>query len=84
MQYKGDLNEAKALISAIDRSNAIIEFTVDGEIIDANDMFLQCMGYTIDEIRGKHHRIFVEPGFAVSPEYVEFWAKLKGGQYSAA
>ncbi|MBF0336709.1 MAG: PAS domain S-box protein [Nitrospirae bacterium] len=84
MQYKGDLNEAKALISAIDRSNAIIEFTADGEIIDANAMFLQCMGYTIDEIRGKHHRIFVDPGFAVSPEYVEFWAKLKGGQYSAA
>ncbi|KWT92815.1 PAS domain-containing protein [Candidatus Magnetominusculus xianensis] len=84
MEYKGDLNEAKALIGAIDRSNAIIEFTVDGEIIDANAMFLQCMGYTIDEIRGKHHRIFVEPKFAVSSQYTEFWDMLKKGTFCAS
>jgi methyl-accepting chemotaxis protein len=84
MDFKGDKNETLALFRAIDRSNAIIEFTADGKILDANALFLEYLGYTIEEIRDEHHRIFVDPAFAASPEYAEFWDKLKRGEYCSA
>ena len=68
-------------INAISRSQAVIEFTPDGEIIDANEMFLAVLGYRLDEIKGKRHRMFVEPEHANSPEYQDFWKKLIGGGY---
>lgn len=71
-------------IAAINKSQAVIEFELDGTIRDANDNFLATMGYSLDEIRGQHHGMFVEPGYRASAEYVEFWASLRRGQYQAA
>tara|TARA_R110002110_G_scaffold411430_1_gene635782 strand:+ start:356 stop:2212 length:1857 start_codon:yes stop_codon:yes gene_type:complete len=71
-------------IGAISKSQAVIEFELDGTIIDANENFLGAVGYTIDEIRGQHHRMFVEPAYAESAEYSAFWKNLAAGQFEAA
>jgi len=76
--------EAAAKIDAISRSQAVIEFKMDGEILDANDNFLQAMGYRLDEVRGRHHRIFVDPDQVSSRAYQEFWASLGRGEFQAA
>jgi methyl-accepting chemotaxis protein len=73
-----------AQIAAVGRSQAIIEFAVDGTILNANDNFLKAMGYTLDEIKGKHHRIFLPPPARETPEYRAFWESLNRGQYQAA
>ena len=73
--------DAAAQIDAINKVQAVIEFALDGTIIKANDNFCQTMGYSLDEIKGKHHRMFVDPSFAASPEYTEFWAKLNRGEF---
>jgi PAS domain S-box-containing protein len=73
-----------AQFTAIGRSQAVIEFTVDGTILNANENFLKCMGYTLNEVKGKHHSMFVEPGYRNSREYAEFWNRLKQGEYQAA
>jgi len=75
---------AAAILSALDRSQAVIEFELDGTIITANDNFLKAMGYSLDEVRGKHHSIFVAPAYAASPEYKEFWARLARGEFQQA
>jgi methyl-accepting chemotaxis protein len=62
-----------ATLEAISRSQAIIEFNLDGTIITANPNFLSVMGYALDEIVGKHHSMFAEPGYADSSEYRAFW-----------
>ena len=77
-------NEQKAIVDAINRSQAVIEFEMDGTIINANENFLSVMGYTLNEIRGKHHSMFAEPEFAMSPAYNEFWRVLNEGRYQAA
>jgi methyl-accepting chemotaxis protein len=66
-----------AQLAALNRSQAIIEFTVDGQIITANKHFLDAMGYTLDEIRGRHHSLFVDEKTKASLAYKEFWASLK-------
>jgi methyl-accepting chemotaxis protein len=71
-------------IDAILRAQAVIEFNMDGTIITANENFLKTMGYSLAEIQGKHHSIFVEQAMRGSAEYREFWAKLNRGEYSAA
>ena len=71
-------------IDAIGKSQAVIEFNMDGTIIAANENFLGAMGYTLGEIRGKHHSLFVEPSERESAEYREFWASLNRGRYQAA
>jgi methyl-accepting chemotaxis protein len=76
--------DAAALLSALDRSQAIIEFDLDGTIITANQNFLGAMGYSLPEIQGKHHSMFVEPAMRDSAEYREFWAKLGRGEYQSA
>jgi PAS domain S-box-containing protein len=73
-----------ALVAAINRSQAVIEFTIEGVILGANPGFLGAMGYTLEEIRGKHHSIFVEPAYRSSPEYAAFWDVLRKGEYQAA
>jgi methyl-accepting chemotaxis protein len=70
-------------IDAINRSQAVIEFSPDGTIITANDNFLAALGYTLDEIQEKHHRIFVDPEYANSHDYKEFWDSLKSGKFNA-
>jgi methyl-accepting chemotaxis protein len=71
-------------IASLGRFQAIIEFTTDGTIVTANENFLSLMGYTLDEIKGKHHSIFVEPAEYAAPQYAAFWDKLKRGDYVAA
>ena len=71
-------------IAAIHKSQAVIEFKTDGTILDANANFLKTMGYTLDEIRGKQHAMFVEPDYRNSREYADFWERLRKGEYQAA
>ena len=68
---------------ALDRSQAVISFTLDGTILEANDNFLNAMGYTLAEVKGQQHRMFVEPAYAQSPAYREFWAALGRGEFQA-
>lgn len=75
--------ESKGKTDAISKSQAVIEFQLDGTILTANENFLVTLGYTLDEVQGKHHSMFVEPEFARSAEYSEFWAKLARGEYEA-
>ncbi len=67
---------SKSELAGIHRSQAVIEFNLDGTIITANENFLNAMGYDLSEVQGKHHRIFCDPAFAQSQEYHDFWAKL--------
>jgi methyl-accepting chemotaxis protein len=71
-------------IAAINRSQAVIEFSPDGKILHANPNFLQALGYTLDEVKGKHHSLFVDPAYRNSPEYTAFWQKLGRGEFDAA
>ncbi|MDH1271214.1 PAS domain-containing methyl-accepting chemotaxis protein [Rhizobium pusense] len=68
---------------ALDRSQAVISFTLDGTILEANDNFLNAMGYTLAEVKGQHHRMFAEPAYAQTPAYREFWAALGRGEFQA-
>ncbi len=67
-------------MNAIDKSQAVIEFTLDGEVLKANNNFLVTLGYQLEEIEGKHHRIFCKKDHSDSPEYAEFWQKLRAGE----
>lgn len=74
LDYEGQLQ-------AIDKSNAVIEFNMDGTVLTANDNFLTVMGYQLHELKGKHHRMLVDPVYARSAEYEDFWRKLRNGEY---
>jgi methyl-accepting chemotaxis protein len=71
-------------VAAIGKSQAVIEFSLDGIVLTANAHFLSALGYSLEEIKGQHHRMFVEESYRQSPEYREFWAKLNRGEYVAA
>ncbi|RXZ43809.1 methyl-accepting chemotaxis protein [Crenobacter cavernae] len=71
----------QAVLAAINRSMATIEFKPDGTIIDANENFLATVGYQRADIVGQHHRIFCEERYARSPEYAEFWQRLNRGEF---
>ncbi|WP_449369297.1 PAS domain-containing protein [Actinoplanes awajinensis] len=76
--------EYEGKVNAIDRAQAVIEFELDGTVITANRSFLQTMGYTnVDEIKGKHHRIFVTPKDGASDEYRSFWDRLARGEFES-
>jgi len=70
-------------IEAIGRSQAIIQFNLDGTIISANRNFLDALGYTLDEIKGKHHAMFVDPQERETPQYAQFWKELGEGRFQA-
>lgn len=72
-----------SLWAAIDRSQLVIEFALDGCITWANDRFLAAMGYRLDDILGQHHRMFCDPAFARSADYAAFWTKLGRGEFDA-
>lgn len=76
------LNQGK--IDAINHSQAVIEFDTSGNILNANQNFLSTMGYQLNEIVGQHHRMFVDPDYAKSNEYRQFWQDLQAGKYAAA
>jgi len=80
---KDKLATVSALWKAVDRVQALIEFDLDGTILTANENFLATVGYTLDEIRGKHHRMFCDATVAASAEYKEFWVRLGRGEYDA-
>jgi len=69
---------------AINRAQAVIEFSPDGTILDANENFLKLMGYAIDEIRGQQHQLFVSPAERESKAYAAFWQKLRAGEFQTA
>ena len=73
--------ESKAQMEAINRSMAVIEFNMDGTIITANENFLGAVGYRLEEIQGRHHRIFCPPDYANSAEYQMFWSRLNRGEF---
>ena len=90
VQDKPELEEAKeslevienrAIVSALMRSQAFISFHPDGTIVDANQGFLDAMGYQLEEVQGRHHAIFCDPSYAKSTEYQNFWASLADGQF---
>ena len=66
-------DDMRAKLDALDRSQAIIEFQPDGSILTANTNFLHVMGYTLDEVQGRHHGMFVDPAYRESAEYRGFW-----------
>lgn len=76
--------DAQGQMEAIGRSQAVIEFNLDGTVITANANFLGAIGYSLDEIRGRHHRMFVENAYANSAEYKQFWESLRRGEFQAA
>jgi len=73
----------RGMIDAINKSQAVIEFAMDGKILHANENFLKAMGYSLDEIRGQHHSMFADSAYAQSAEYREFWEKLRRGEFDA-
>jgi methyl-accepting chemotaxis protein len=75
--------EYEGKMEAVNRAQAVIEFDLEGRVIAANENFLRIFGYGLDEVVGKHHRIFCDPGYAESPEYTQFWQKLGRGEYEA-
>lgn len=90
VKFASDVTEQKlrsvdfeGQINAIDRSQATIEFTPTGEILTANKNFLDTLGYSLSEVKGKHHRIFCDPKYTASPDYQKFWEKLAKGEFDA-
>lgn len=75
--------DAHGQLAAISKSQAVIEFNMQGEILSANENFCKALGYRLDEIKGRHHRMFVEPGYAKGSEYQEFWERLTNGDYQS-
>lgn len=73
--------DASAVLDALSRSQAIIEFDLTGKILKANDNFCKAVGYQQSEIIGRPHSMFLSPEDAASPEYKAFWAKLSRGEY---
>lgn len=83
-QDKEMITDLKGQIAAINKSQAVIQFNMDGTIIDANDNFLNAIGYTLDEIYGKHHSLFVDNTYRNSSAYKMFWEALNRGEFQAA
>ena len=80
-EKKRAADEQLGQAEAVNKSHAVVEFTLDGTIITANKKFLDVVGYTLSEIEGRHHSMFLEPGFERSPSYQLFWARLRKGQF---
>ncbi|USX18063.1 methyl-accepting chemotaxis protein [Oxalobacteraceae bacterium OTU3REALA1] len=75
--------EYESKVAAMSKAQAVIEFDMTGHVLCANDNFLDAMGYTIDDIRGEHHRMFCEPEYATGSEYKRFWQKLNRGEFDS-
>ncbi|WP_338364036.1 methyl-accepting chemotaxis protein [uncultured Pseudoalteromonas sp.] len=82
-EQKQQSAEAQGQLEAISKSQAVIEFNLDGTIITANDNFLNGLGYQLSEIKGQHHKLFVDPQYAKTNEYKQFWDKLGRGEYDS-
>ncbi|ELX08569.1 methyl-accepting chemotaxis protein McpA [Janthinobacterium sp. HH01] len=73
--------EYESKVAAISKAQAVIEFDMSGHVLNANDNFLNTMGYTLEDIKGEHHRMFCEPEYANGSEYKRFWQKLNRGEF---
>lgn len=82
--FSQKLSELQAKLDALDRSQAMIEFNLDGTIITANQNFLAAVGYDLSEIQGKHHSMLVTPDERESTAYAQFWSRLNRGEFQAA
>ncbi|PHY19990.1 PAS domain-containing methyl-accepting chemotaxis protein [Caulobacter sp. BP25] len=78
------LADLQGVVDAIQRSQAVIEFNLDGVVLSANENFLNTMGYSLSDIQGQRHSLFVDPAYASSTEYREFWRRLNAGEYLSA
>ncbi len=78
-----ELTDLRGQIAAIGRALAVIEFNLDGSVLTANDNFLRTLGYTLAEVQGRHHRMFVAPAEASSEAYAQFWRELAAGRFVA-
>jgi methyl-accepting chemotaxis protein len=76
-----ELAELRAQLAAVDRTQALIEFAPDGTILHANDNFLRALGYSLEEVRGQHHSLFVDSLTRNSAEYRAFWSDLASGRF---
>lgn len=76
-----ELNDMRGQIAAINRVQAVIEFGLDGTVLNANQNFLDLLGYSLEEVKGRHHSIFVDPNYRASQEYRLFWDRLGRGQF---
>lgn len=83
-EQKNRTMDATGQLEAINRSQAVIEFNLDGTIITANPNFCNAIGYALSDIKGRHHRMFVEPAYGSSMEYQHFWESLRRGEFQAA
>src|SRR6201986_4874631 len=85
LQWRNNSATANAIAqaTAIGKSQAVIEFNLDGTIITANEHFLNALGYRLDEIQGKHHSMFVDDATRTSEEYRAFWDALRRGEYQS-
>ena len=82
-KQKQEYADFRGQLEAIGKAHAVIEFELDGTILKANANFLNALGYTLDEIKGRHHSIFVNAEYKNSPEYQAFWQKLRRGEFEA-
>lgn len=80
----GHVYDLEAKLSALNKSQAVIEFNMDGTIVTANQNFLNTLGYTLAEIQNKHHSMFVEAAYRDSAEYKKFWDDLRAGTFQMA
>jgi methyl-accepting chemotaxis protein len=84
VKFAVDISSQKlrdAVLGALSKSQAVIEFNLDGSILTANDNFLKALGYSLDEIKGKHHSMFCDSAYTATPEYRNFWANLSRGEF---
>ena len=81
---KAEDADRQGQIAAIRKSQAVISFNLDGTVIEANENFLSAVGYTLPEIQGQHHSMFVDPATKASTEYADFWSKLQNGEYQSS
>ncbi len=78
---QNDSQDSSEIVAAINRVQAVISFKLDGTILDANENFLSTLGYTLAEIKGKHHRMFCDQAYVISDAYRLFWEKLGRGEF---
>ena len=78
-----ELENARGQLAAINRVQAVIEFSLDGTVLNANDNFLRLTGYSLDEVKGRHHSMFVESDYRNSDTYRKFWEVLARGDFEA-
>ncbi|WP_293935211.1 methyl-accepting chemotaxis protein [Iodobacter sp.] len=83
LSLQEEMQELKGKNNAIDKSQAVIEFDLTGRILTANDNFLTCLGYRLNEIKDQHHSMFVDPVQRQSGEYIAFWDKLRRGEFDS-